>query len=186
MVMEAPKDVPALQVSIALTGSAWRHLLAKMISDGEPVVARLAISSFDPGVGPQVELVLQATCPEVADALLDGGSEVMLREPDVRSGLGPAPGSGGDARWGSLDTNGGVIADSAGTDEDTRTRLSKREAEVLRLLGEGADNRQLSAALCISHNTVKTHVKHIMRKLHTTNRTQMALVGRQLAQKSQL
>ena len=181
MVMEAPKDVPALQVSIALTGSAWRHLLAKMISDGEPVVARLAISSFDPGSGPQVELVLK-TCPEDAGAPLDGGPEVALREPDARGGLGPARGSGEGARWDSLSVNGEMAADSAGT----RTCLSKRETEVLRLLGTGADNRELSIALCISHNTVKTHVRHIMRKLHTTNRTQMALVGRQLAQNDQL
>ena len=184
--MEAPKDVPALQVSIALPSSAWRQLLAKMISDGGPVVARLALPSFDPGSGPQVELVLKTTCPEDAGAPLDGGPEVALREPDVRGGLGPAPGGGEGARWDTLSANGEIVADSAGTDEGTRTRLSKRETEVLRLLGTGADNRELSIALCISHNTVKTHVRHIMRKLHTTNRTQMALVGRQLAQNDQL
>ena len=183
--MEAPKDVPALQVSIALPSSAWRQLLAKMISDGGPVVARLALPSFDPGSGPQVELVLK-TCPEDAGAPLDGGPEVALREPDVRGGLGPAPGGGEGARWDTLSANGEIVADSAGTDEGTRTCLSKRETEVLRLLGTGADNRELSIALCISHNTVKTHVRHIMRKLHTTNRTQMALVGRQLAQNDQL
>ncbi len=62
--------------------------------------------------------------------------------------------------------------------------LSPREMEVLELLAQGATNRQVSASLSISGNTVKTHVRHIMSKLQTNNRTRTALVGRRLLQNS--
>ena len=56
--------------------------------------------------------------------------------------------------------------------------LSPREMEVLALLMQDASNELLSESLSISLNTVKTHVKSIMRKLNTHNRAQTALVGR--------
>lgn len=56
----------------------------------------------------------------------------------------------------------------------TRTRtvaLSERELDVLRLLAEGHPNREIAEQLFVSEATVKTHVQHILRKLHAENRT---------------
>ncbi|MBI2216122.1 MAG: response regulator transcription factor [Candidatus Rokubacteria bacterium] len=50
--------------------------------------------------------------------------------------------------------------------------LSPREREVLGLLTEGAVNKEIAAALDISENTVKNHLKSIMEKLHVENRVQ--------------
>jgi len=50
--------------------------------------------------------------------------------------------------------------------------LSRRELEVLRLLAEGATNRQVADALVVSNGTVKFHVGSILRKLHAANRAE--------------
>ncbi len=52
-------------------------------------------------------------------------------------------------------------------------RLSPREREVLELLTRGAVNKEIAAALEISENTVKNHLKSIMEKLHLENRVQV-------------
>ena len=52
--------------------------------------------------------------------------------------------------------------------------LTGREVEVLRLVARGDSNMQISAQLCISVNTVKTHIKNILSKLQLENRTQVA------------
>ncbi|MBB3085319.1 helix-turn-helix transcriptional regulator [Geodermatophilus sabuli] len=53
--------------------------------------------------------------------------------------------------------------------------LTAREAEVLRLLGEGLLNREISARLVISENTVANHVRSILAKTGAGNRTQAAM-----------
>lgn len=53
-----------------------------------------------------------------------------------------------------------------------RPKLSSREGEVLRLLRSGCSNRQIAAGLGISENTVMVHMRHLLRKLGATNRTQ--------------
>lgn len=52
-------------------------------------------------------------------------------------------------------------------------RMSPREREVLELLTRGAVNKDIAAALHISENTVKNHMKSIMEKLHAENRVQV-------------
>lgn len=58
--------------------------------------------------------------------------------------------------------------------EKAEADLSPREDEVLRLVAQGATNREIADSLFISENTVKTHLKSIMEKLHLVNRSQAA------------
>ena len=53
--------------------------------------------------------------------------------------------------------------------------LTERELEVLRLIAEGLNNRQIADKLVISDKTVKTHVSSILSKLHLGDRTQAAI-----------
>jgi LuxR family transcriptional regulator, regulator of acetate metabolism len=53
--------------------------------------------------------------------------------------------------------------------------LTSREHEVLRLLAEGASNASIAARLVISEATVKSHVRHILRKLRAANRTEAVI-----------
>ena len=52
--------------------------------------------------------------------------------------------------------------------------VSPREVEVLQLIAEGASNNEIATTLFISENTVKTHLRNIMDKLHLANRSQAA------------
>lgn len=48
--------------------------------------------------------------------------------------------------------------------------LSERELEVLKLVFSGYSNKQVSQALYLSENTIKTHLKHIYNKLSVKSR----------------
>ena len=50
--------------------------------------------------------------------------------------------------------------------------LTPREREVLAMLAEGETNASIARRLVVSEDTVKTHVKHILRKLGVRNRSQ--------------
>ncbi len=54
----------------------------------------------------------------------------------------------------------------------TETGLSAREEEVLQSVAQGASNKEVAATLFITENTVKTHLRNIMEKLHVVNRSQ--------------
>jgi DNA-binding CsgD family transcriptional regulator len=54
-----------------------------------------------------------------------------------------------------------------------RFGLSRRELEVVRCLLQGLTTPRIAEALYISPQTVKTHVKHIMRKMNVTSRHQI-------------
>jgi DNA-binding NarL/FixJ family response regulator len=62
--------------------------------------------------------------------------------------------------------------------------LSQRETEVLRLVAAGKSNRDIADALCISLNTVATHVRNILAKTGTANRTEAAAYALCLGQVS--
>jgi LuxR family transcriptional regulator, regulator of acetate metabolism len=53
--------------------------------------------------------------------------------------------------------------------------LTSREHEVLMLLAEGAANAAIAGRLVISEATVKSHVRHILRKLRAANRTEAVI-----------
>ena len=55
--------------------------------------------------------------------------------------------------------------------------LSKREAEVIRLLVDGMSNKEISSALVLSEKTVKNHVSRIFSKLNVNARTQAAVLA---------
>lgn len=53
--------------------------------------------------------------------------------------------------------------------------LSARELEVLALLVDGLSNQEIADKLCLGTETIKTHMRHIMRKLSVSDRTQAAI-----------
>ena len=57
--------------------------------------------------------------------------------------------------------------------------LTARELEVLRLLAQGRQNKEIAAALTISQRTVKFHVSAIMTKLGADNRTEAVALAAQ-------
>lgn len=63
------------------------------------------------------------------------------------------------------------------TEKDLINTLSEREFSVLQLLTRGLQNLEIAAELCVSENTVRTHVSNILTKLDLRDRTQAALFG---------
>ena len=57
-------------------------------------------------------------------------------------------------------------------DSPADSGLTRREIEVLRLMATGETNAGIAARLIISEGTVKSHVKHILRKLGAANRAE--------------
>ncbi|HPH95897.1 MAG TPA: response regulator transcription factor [Anaerolineaceae bacterium] len=55
--------------------------------------------------------------------------------------------------------------------------LTSREKDVLFLIGLGQSNQQIAAALCVSEGTIRTHIHHILDKLHLDNRNQAILLA---------
>jgi DNA-binding CsgD family transcriptional regulator len=57
-------------------------------------------------------------------------------------------------------------------------KLTPKETEIARCIGQGMSNREISNALLIGLPTVATHVQHIFKKLGMKRRTQLILDGR--------
>jgi DNA-binding CsgD family transcriptional regulator len=55
--------------------------------------------------------------------------------------------------------------------------LSGRELEILELVADGLANRQIARQLHVSEETVKTHLRRLMRKLGATSRAHAVAVG---------
>lgn len=55
------------------------------------------------------------------------------------------------------------------------SQLTTREQEVLRLISDGATNREIAQKLYIAEGTVKTHITHLLSRLNLRNRAQLAI-----------
>jgi len=56
--------------------------------------------------------------------------------------------------------------------------LTERESEVLTLMAEGMDNREIAARLQVSAKTVANHVSHVLTKLQARDRVEAVLRAR--------
>jgi DNA-binding CsgD family transcriptional regulator len=65
-----------------------------------------------------------------------------------------------------------TIGSTLGPLDGRLDELTPREREVLSLIASGATNGQIAEQLVITEGTVKSHVKHILRKLGAANRSQ--------------
>jgi len=59
-------------------------------------------------------------------------------------------------------------------------RLTDRELEVLKLVAQGLNNREIAKRLFISENTVKTHISSLYAKLSVGRRSEALAVARKL------
>lgn len=69
-------------------------------------------------------------------------------------------------------SKGGIVA----SDDDNE--LTEREEQVLSQVSNGATDKEIAAALSISLNTVKTHMRNILSKLHVSTRREAAKVAK--------
>jgi len=63
-----------------------------------------------------------------------------------------------------------------GSKPDPLAQLTGREAEILKLVGEGLSNKEVAARLSLQEKTVKHHMTRVLAKLNVRNRTEAALL----------
>lgn len=71
-----------------------------------------------------------------------------------------------------VDEGSPPVAATLAANSSIETLLSRREIEIVSLMAEGKSNGAIATHLVISEGTVKTHVKHILRKLKAANRAE--------------
>ncbi|MFL5765272.1 MAG: response regulator transcription factor [Bacteroidia bacterium] len=65
--------------------------------------------------------------------------------------------------------------------EIDRLGISKRELEVLELMGKGMSNQEIADKLFVSANTIKTHSSNVFIKLDAKRRTQAVEIAKKLS-----
>lgn len=63
---------------------------------------------------------------------------------------------------------------------DQRSELTPRQREILELMAQGASNRGIAAALCISLNTLNHHLAKLYPKIGCANRFEAILYAARL------
>jgi DNA-binding NarL/FixJ family response regulator len=139
-------------------------------------------------IAPALRSVMRGQC------VLEG--EVLSRA--VSLGNNASAGSPGAGANGSGDTDAGAVGGAAGGaagDDVGGTaagaganpgapapdlaamfpQLTDREREVVKLVAEGLDNREIAQAACMGEGTVRNHISDILAKLGLANRTQIAV-----------
>jgi len=70
---------------------------------------------------------------------------------------------------------------TGGVEEDERpppAHLTPRQTEVLRLLEQGRSTKQIAAELQLSTETVRNHIRHLLRALNVNTRLEAVAVAR--------
>jgi len=101
----------------------------------------------------------------------------MLGSKEEMIGIIPANASPQLTRISSTTGIESLTVEEAGILEATFTA---REVDVLMALQQGRSNKWIAHRLELSENTIKVHIRHIMRKLHATNRTEAAILSQKL------
>ena len=135
---------------------------------GQLGIDRIASLALDPNVG-SVAVYTGHSTSEQRDGVLAAGACGLLAKSMHGEALAEA----------LLDIAAGdqIVSAEFGDAEEPHWPghefgLTSRESEVAALLAQGMSNKELAAALWISENTVKTHLKGIFQKTATTSRAQ--------------
>jgi DNA-binding NarL/FixJ family response regulator len=166
---------------LAATAALARGRLALATSTGDPQAClREALAGFAQA---QMPMELAHSRLELAKALLTERPEVAMAE--ARAAL-EAFGRLKAAR--DADSAAAVLRSlgvrTASAPKDAG-RLTKREAEVLELLGHGLSNPEISERLFISRKTVEHHVGNVLAKLGLRSRAAAAAAAAGYAARSQ-
>lgn len=156
------------------------HAYGPVVADGK-TLAVLVVDREAPPVDEEERLWVDLFATVVAVALTDLVMRVRIAEisAELRHFTASATALVREAAEGSvaLPSTGGAGPSLArigmgGETGDVDEMFSERELRVAELLVAGKSNRQIAEELVVSPETVKTHVKRILRKLGAHNRAE--------------
>jgi LuxR family maltose regulon positive regulatory protein len=134
------------------------------------------IAQADDERGRALELLTRAIEMARGDIVLpflragDAFTDLLARHPDVADRW-PAPPPG---------MSRAVTVPASGPLHDLADPLTQRELTILRLLSTSMSTVEIADELCLSANTVKTHLAAIYRKLPASGRREAVLRAREL------
>jgi DNA-binding NarL/FixJ family response regulator len=113
----------------------------------------------------------------VATALSSGIQGLVLRSAEPTQMLEAIRRTHLERRY--LDPELAALATGLGVRHTVTARqpLSRREYQVLQLISDGLENQAIAKALFVSVETIRTHVKSILRKLHARDRAHAVAVA---------
>lgn len=147
-----------------------QHPVEVVITDLKmPVINGLDLLTLLKEIRPDLEVLFlsgQGSMPDVIEALREGRAFDFLLKPLENLGqLNVAIEKAllRKRQHGTRPATGMLVA------------LSNRERQIISLVAEGLENREIATRLYISENTVKNHLARIYGKLKVSNRVQAAL-----------
>jgi DNA-binding NarL/FixJ family response regulator len=188
--LESESDVEV--VADAPGGEEALELLEELVAAGSPPDVVLMDLKMEPMDGIEVTRRIRSSHPEVevvaltsfgeqervSAALESGASGYLLKDSDPHEVAAAVRA----ARRGQVQLDPAVtrsLLTGLGNrePEDLRSKLTTRELEILRLVGEGKRNKLIGRELGISERTVRTHVSNVLRKASLTSRTEAAVLA---------
>ncbi len=144
------------------------------------LVAALPLSELPASRGPTViVLITSEGQPEWSGAALRAGVRALLPRDAAAAAILAAveAAASGMAVIDPLELEGLLGAPAPVDAADTGAPLTPREMEVLRMMADGAANKEIAWKLAISEHTVKFHVASVMGKLSAASRTEAVTRG---------
>ena len=168
MAVELREDVRDASVDVALIGTSVLDLRsADVLVKLRAVSPRMKVCALVvPGVDRSIEIA-RMLCAEGVASVHASSEEVISAVVAVARG---------ERTVGAALTRSPACRQPVAAQGDC-SDLSKREAEVIRLLVDGMSNKEISSALVLSEKTVKNHVSRIFSKLNVNARTQAAVLA---------
>ena len=182
-----------------------RENMERIISDSTSYELAASISSAELAVikcqRQHIDLVLMDVCTTGSKDGIDAAAEIKKQFPNIKiiivtsmvevGYLDRAKAAGADSFWYkdvSRETLIDVIDRTMSGEHifpdkspvvqlghASSAEFTAKEIEVLRLVCDGLEYSEIAEKLCVSVNTVKTHVSHILQRTGYSNKTRLAI-----------
>ena len=146
-----------------------------------PGLSGIEVTQHINDVFPEIKILIQTVfndSEKIFHAMCAGASGYILKERssikyleainEVYSGGAPISPTVAKKMLGFFSNKNVVLV----SPENTDYQLSEREKEILQLMVQGHNYKTIANISFISYETVRTHVKHIYKKLHVASRSE--------------